>query len=176
MPGAGSSSPSPLSMDALSQLPFDQLVREVLVHRPPAGHLEAAAPRPGPAPPDGAAVPDHAKEVDVYFCSSAGGDLPAPVVRELCRGKQDFSTLEPLDEALDGPGGGQRVVVTAAAGERELARGQVHLAASLARWLRESKVDGEGRPYGETQNTDPLLRGLHFTRAQIKDIYRFAGG
>ena len=173
MPGAGSSPPSAfLSMDAMSQLPFDQLMG--LVHRPPAGHLEAAAPRPGPAPPDGAAVPDHAKEVDVYFCSSAGGDLPAPVVRELCRGKQDFSTLEPLDEALDGPGGGQRVVVTAAAGERDLARGQVHLAASLARWLRESKVDGEGRPYGETQNTDPLSK-LHFTAAQINDIYRFAG-
>ena len=173
MPGAGSSSPSPLSMDALSQLPFDQLLG--LVHRPPAGHLEAAAPRPGPAPPDGAAVPDHAKEVDVYFCSSAGGDLPAPVARELCRGKQDSSTLEPLDEALDA---GQRVVITAAAGTkpRELARGQVHLAASLARWLRESKVDGEGRPYGETQNTDPLLVKLHFTRAQIKDIYRFACG
>ena len=171
MPGAGRSSPSPfLSLDAMSQLPFDTLLD--LVHRPPAGHLEAAAPRPGPAPPDGAAVPDHAKEVDVYFCSSAGGDLPAPVARELCRGKQDFSTLEPLDEALDA---GQRVVVTAAAGERDLARGQVHLAASLARWLRESKVDGEGRPYGETQNTDPLSK-LHFTRRQINDIYRFAGG
>ena len=46
-------------MDALSQLPFDQLAR--LVHRPPAGHLnlEATAPRPGPAPREGA-VPYHA--------------------------------------------------------------------------------------------------------------------
>ena len=168
------SSPSPfLSMDALSQLPFDQLAG--LVHRPPTGHLnlEATAPWPGPAPQEGA-VPDHAKEVDVYFCSSTGGDLPAPEARELCRGRQDFSTLEPLDEALDA---GQRVVITAAAGTctRELARGQVHLAASLARWLQESKVDGEGRPYGETQNTDPLSK-LHFTRAQCTAVHRFAAG
>ena len=163
--------PTPfLSMDELSQLPFDQLV-----HRSPAGHLnlEATAPRPGPAPREGA-VPDHAKEVDGYFCSSTGGDLPAPEARELCRGRMDFSTLEPLDEALDA---GQRVVITAAAGTctRELARGQVHLAASLARWLQESKVDGEGRPYGETQNSDPISK-LHFTAAQIREIDCFAGG
>ena len=112
--------------------------------------------------------------MDVYFCSSTGGDLPAPVARELCRGRMDFSTLEPLDEALDA---GQRVVITAAAGTctRELARGQVHLAASLARWLQESKVDGEGRPYGETQNSDPISK-LHFTAAQIREIDCFAGG
>ena len=58
------------------------------------------------------------------------------------------------------------------AGRGALASSQVYLASSFARWLREGKVDGAGRPFGEVKDEEPTLR-KHFTRAQLEAILAF---
>ena len=60
---------------------------------------------------------------------------------------------------------GRRLVLVASKGDRNAKGMQVYLAESLGQWLGEQKVDGAGRPYGETKDEDPTLR-KHFTRAQ----------
>ena len=69
---------------------------------------------------------------------------------------------------------GRRLVVVAplGAGRGALASSQVYLASSFARWLREGKVDGAGRPFGEVKDEEPTLR-KHFTRAQLEAILAF---
>ena len=56
-------------------------------------------------------------------------------------------------------------MLVASKGDRNAKGMQVYLAESLGQWLGEQKVDGAGRPYGETKDEDPTLR-KHFTRAQ----------
>ena len=77
--------------------------------------------------------------------------------------------FEPLDDAVRKQ---SRLVAVLPMGSRAEAGAQVYLAESLAQWLSEQKVDGAGRPYGETKDEDPTLR-KHFTRAQIEAIVRF---
>lgn len=50
---------------------------------------------------------------------------------------------------------------------------EAYLASSLAHWLSECKLDGDGRPYAEVKDTDPITR-RRFTRSQIKAIHAFA--
>ena len=87
------------------------------------------------------------------------------------KGKNDFVLFEPLDDAVRD---GRRLVIVAplGAGRGALASSQVYLASSFARWLREGKVDGAGRPFGEVKDEEPTLR-KPFTRAQLEAILAF---
>ena len=132
-------------------------------------------------------VRDHAPALDVYFSGpgaadasrrTAGGGrgggvvaLDAAAAAAVAKGKNDFVLFEPLDDAVRD---GRRLVVVAplGAGRGALASSQVYLASSFARWLREGKVDGAGRPFGEVKDEEPTLR-KHFTRAQLEAILAF---
>ena len=125
-------------------------------------------------------VPDHPQELEVYL-SGPGADAVAGKCRtvatidksratSVCKGRNDFILFEPLDKCAQQ---GRRIVIVASlGGGRELKDAQAYLASSLARWLSEQKVDGAGRPYGETKDEDPTLR-KHFTREQIVAILSF---
>ena len=127
-----------------------------------------------------AVIPDHRKELDVYFYGP-GSDKFTKVAgvsqidqrsaMAASSGKRDFILFEPLDNAARE---GQRLVIVTpmGAGVAAMRQAQVYLASSLSQWLSEQKVDGSGRPYGETKDEDPTLR-KHFTRAQITAILDF---
>ena len=132
-------------------------------------------------------VRDHAPALDVYFSGpgaadaarrTAGGGrgggvvaLDAAAAAAAAKGKNDFVLFEPLDDAVRD---GRRLVLVAplGAGRGALASSQVYLASSFARWLREGKVDGAGRPFGEVKDEEPTLR-KPFTRAQLEAILAF---
>ena len=131
-------------------------------------------------------VRDHAPALDVYFSGpgaadaarrTAGGGrggvvaLDAVAAAAAAKGKNDFVLFEPLDDAVRD---GRRLVIVAplGAGRGALASSQVYLASSFARWLREGKVDGAGRPFGELKDEEPTLR-KPFTRAQLEAILAF---
>ena len=106
--------------------------------------------------------------------AAAGGGvvaLDAAAAAAAATGKRDFVLIEPLDDAVRD---GRRLVVVAprGAGRGALASSQVYLASSFARWLREGKVDGAGRPFGELKDEEPTLR-KPFTRAQLEAILAF---
>ena len=89
--------------------------------------------------------------------------LPPDRALKACKGKKDFILFEDMDDAVRD---GQRVVLVTLKGDGRALRGvQTYLAESLARWLGEQKLDGAGKPYGETKDQDPTLRKF-FTRAQ----------
>ena len=126
-------------------------------------------------------IPDHPQELHV-FLSGDGAEEQARSSNQLgllepahamaaCKGKRDFIMFEPLDDAVRQ---GTRLVIVLPMGspKSEVKRAQVYLASSLARWLKEQKTDGSGRPYGECKDEDPTLR-KHFTRAQINAILAF---
>ena len=181
---------------------FDELRREVdpvhtAVASTPAASLRALGGGSFGAMPSLAAsarpqltmplrVRDHAPALDVYFSGRAPptrrGARPAAAAaaassrstrrrRRAAKGKRDFVLFEPLDDAVRD---GRRLVIVAplGAGRGALASSQVYLASSFARWLREGKVDGAGRPFGEVKDEEPTLR-KPFTRAQLEAILAF---
>ena len=131
------------------------------------------------APSSGQAViPDHRKELEVYlfgpgadkFTQSADvSRIDQRSAMAACKGKRDFILFEPLDNAAQA---GQRLVIVTPMAASPMQQAQVYLASSLSSWLSEQKVDGSGRPYGETKDEDPTLR-KHFTRSQIIAILDF---
>lgn len=126
---------------------------------------------------------DNPQELEVFLFGHSADKVAAkfPGVRTLdrtrafniCRGRRDFILFEPLDDAVQN--GSALVVVVPLGMGRDLKQAQVYLASSLARWLTEEKVDGAGRPYGETKDEDPTLR-KRFTRSQIQAIIAFGQG
>lgn len=84
--------------------------------------------------------------------------------------RQDFGSLEPITELA---GRRERLVVTAAAGDKALTGAQASSAASLARWFRQRRPDRTGHETFELQTEEPHTR-KRFTRGQIDAILRFA--
>ena len=135
------------------------------------------------APAQPLVIPDHPQELQVFLCGKGAADaarsnsgqqvgvLDPKLAATACRGKRDFILFEPLDDAA-GQGMPLVIVLPLGAPRTELGQAQVYLASSLARWLKEQKTDGSGRPYGECKDEDPTLR-KHFTRAQINAILSF---
>jgi len=131
-------------------------------------------------PPPVAQIPDNPQELQVFLSGpganahargSGIGLVEAKQAVVACKGKRDFILFEELDNAVPD---GRRVVLVMPLGARssEIKQAQAYLAASLADWLSENKVDGAGRPYGECKDEDPTLR-KRFTRAQINAIRAF---
>ena len=188
------------SMDDMMSMSFDELRGQVhtAVASTPAASLRALGGGSFGAMPSLAAsarpqltmplrVRDHAPALDVYFSGPGAADaarrtaggrsgggvvaLDAAAAAAAAKGKRDFVLFEPLDDAVRD---GRRLVIVAplGAGRGALASSQVYLASSFARWLREGKVDGAGRPFGEVKDEEPTLR-KHFTRAQLEAILAF---
>ena len=188
------------SMDDMMSMSFDELRGQVhtAVASTPAASLRALGGGSFGAMPSLAAsarpqltmplrVRDHAPALDVYLSGpgaadaarrTAGGGrgggvvaLDAAAAAAAAKGKRDFVLFEPLDDAVRD---GRRLVIVAplGAGRGALASSQVYLASSFARWLREGKVDGAGRPFGELKDEEPTLR-KPFTRAQLEAILAF---
>ena len=167
------------SMDDMMSMSFDELRGQMevptTVASTPAASLRALGGGSFGAMPSLAAsarpqltmplrVRDHAPALDVYFSGPGAAAAAA-------KGKNDFVLFEPLDDAVRD---GRRLVIVAplGAGRGALASSQVYLASSFARWLREGKVDGAGRPFGEVKDEEPTLR-KPFTRAQLEAILAF---
>ena len=169
------------SMDDMMSMSFDQLSSTV---NPGMGVAATSGPGGslalgfggGPALLTAApTIPNHPHELDVFLsgpgaeaaCRGARAEelspLPPDRALKACKGKKDFILFEDMDDAVRD---GQRVVLVTLKGDGRALRGvQAYLAESLARWLGEQKLDGAGKPYGETKDQDPTLRKF-FTRAQ----------
>ncbi|KAL1521564.1 hypothetical protein AB1Y20_021223 [Prymnesium parvum] len=178
------------SMDDMMRMSFDELRSQVNPlpssmsthlglttggrHGIAAIGMHSSVPRGQPV------IPNHPRELEVYFCGPGAESLAAkhrsvsvidkPRAANVCKGRRDFILFEPLDDCVKE---GRRLVIVASLGRgQDLKDAQVYLASSLSRWLSEEKTDGSGRPYGETKDEDPTLR-KHFTREQIVAIMSF---
>ena len=126
-------------------------------------------------------ITDHPQELHVFLSGDGAegharsnnqlGVLEPAHAMAACKGKRDFIMFEPLDDAVR-KGTRLVLVLPVSSPKSDVKQAQVYLASSLARWLKEQKTDGSGRPYGECKDEDPTLR-KHFTRAQINSILAF---
>lgn len=168
------------SMDDMMNMSFDQLSSTINpgMSVASAGHSAPGALSFGGGPAlltAAPTIPNHPHELDVFFsgpgaeaaCRGARAEelspLPPDKALKACKGKKDFILFEDMEDAVRD---GRRVVLVTLKGDGKALRGvQAYLAESLSRWLGEQKLDGAGRPYGETKDQDPTLRQF-FTKSQ----------
>merc|ERR1712087_43534 len=171
------------SMDDMMRMSFDDLRSSVHIRPSITGRMPRSLPAATAIAADALpVVPDTKSGLQVFFYGEGAAKhaVPGTGVKTLekervsmvCKDKNDFILFEPLANAVQT---NKRIVITAPLGGSEALRSaQAYYATSLAQWLSEEKVDGAGRPYGQTRDEEPTLR-KKFSRKQILAILRFGG-